>query len=1268
MEVHNHNAAEGPHPIEVHNERLKDMISGGSEDLDSWNSLISEIEKTYPDDRNTICLAFDSFLSKFPLCHWNWKRYAYHEARLCNAEKAVEIFERAVESTPFSVGLWVDYCTFAVSSFEDPFDIRRLFTKGISLVGKDYFCHVLWDKYMSFEFSQEKWGLLALVYVQALRFPTKKLHKYYENFKKLVTNLEEETLHLSDDSREVQLKELSDATVVLSNKEIVQVVKDLQDPSDSSVRLKALYKYRYYGDQLYQKACQLEEKIKIFESNVQRRYFQATPLDNGELKNWHEYIDFIEKQDDFDWALKLYERCLISCANYPEFWIRYVDFMETKGGRELAMFALERATKGFSKNVPEIHLFTARYMEQIGDPDGARASFPPINTDWDSCFIQYVTNRANMEKRLGNCSAACDIYRRAINMAVKEQKLQCIPMLYIGYYRLRHMITASVEAARDVIIDGIKRFPGCRLLYEELIRFAMVHEGAKQLSIVDSVIANAISPVSDVSQDLDIKDRESISILFLELVDLCGSISEIRKAWSRHIKLFPQFIRTNTSSKHIGTEKSSLNSFTEQRRNFSYVLVNQPSKGPSSGHRIQLSKGEQVHLLTLKDGKQPDQLSAEPSLVVVNGKDVPGKQEQLSPEMEDLSSGNGSVKNELSFDPVVQSKDDSSAPMELSHGPSQQRREDLPMDFSYDSIPQPGEDVSKSPGPVLDFKEPSRPLSVLEASQEHPSSEIIKRDQDAELEQTLMPVSLENLSLVSGERESQDFVAMHSDDLESGEEIPSSSTGRPQDPVNDGHGPASCSSPATCLYSESAQTHPGPVTAESSQQINDTVAVPERGSSKVPNQPAGYDQQQQPQRAASQEPRLRDSQGDSQIQQGLDKATVQCQSGTSQGNIPSNQCWTLNNMLQQISMSGNHPQASSSPVSYSQPSTAQHSVHNSQQIGLNPHHEVLNQTSQHISLSENHPQMSSSHASFSQPSTPQHSGQSSQQVGPLHHQEALNQTSQHHYQQQHLLHGQYQQHQLQMQQPYTSIQQQQMHSHPSQQLYQQQQLIQQQQQQQSQQQTPLLQQQQYFQQIQSLQYPQQQYPQHQLQYLPQAQQLWQQKFQQQAQQMQPQEGQQTQQYYLQTQEQQLEQYRQSQLAYQMQQHGYQLLLHQYQVHQQGYQSMQQQQQWQEQGHLQLQQYSHVQQQQYHHLEQQTDEEYNQTHQGQQVVEQRSSGTPAPESESPETARQPHSAEKSRYSVSPYRRPPAHGISPSHSTGTLASEASSLSRTISSRDQ
>lgn len=45
--------------------------------------------------------------------------------------------------------------------------------------------------------------------------------------------------------------------------------------------------------------------------------------------------------------MKVYERCLIPCAKYPEFWMRYVELMETKGGRELANFALERATLTF---------------------------------------------------------------------------------------------------------------------------------------------------------------------------------------------------------------------------------------------------------------------------------------------------------------------------------------------------------------------------------------------------------------------------------------------------------------------------------------------------------------------------------------------------------------------------------------------------------------------------------------------------------------------------------------------------------------------------------------------------------------------------------------------------------------------------------------------------------------------------------------------------------------------------------------------------------
>lgn len=66
--------------------------------------------------------------------------------------------------------------------------MNRLFGRAISFVGKDYFCHVLWDKYMKYEFNQEGWSFLAQSYIQVLRFPTKKLQFYYDKYANLPKN------------------------------------------------------------------------------------------------------------------------------------------------------------------------------------------------------------------------------------------------------------------------------------------------------------------------------------------------------------------------------------------------------------------------------------------------------------------------------------------------------------------------------------------------------------------------------------------------------------------------------------------------------------------------------------------------------------------------------------------------------------------------------------------------------------------------------------------------------------------------------------------------------------------------------------------------------------------------------------------------------------------------------------------------------------------------------------------------------------------------
>ncbi|XP_010666696.1 pre-mRNA-processing factor 39-2 isoform X4 [Beta vulgaris subsp. vulgaris] len=498
---------------------LNELVARGSLDFDAWTTLISSVEQMYHDDIDKISLVYDSFLSEFPLCHGYWKKYAEHTTHLCSVERVVRIFERAVEAVPYSVGVWVDYCSFGISSFEDPLDACRLFERGLSFVGRDYLCYNLWDKFIEFEYSHEHWNSLASIYIQTLKFPTKKLHHYYESFKKLVAIWKENMQYQGGSRKEKQPEHDMIIEVVASeDAEISDVINDLLEPS---TRTKALQKYISVGEQFYQRACDLDAKVHKFEQNIHRPYFHVKSLDDNQLHNWHQYLDLVEVEGDFDWAVKLYEKCLISCAHYPEFWMRYVNYAESKGGREIATDALERATLIFLKNVPEIHLFNAWFKEKIGDVNGAQAAFLQCDHEFESYSTDAIRRKANMERRMGNYATSSSIYKEAIELAA-DKSPETLPMLYVHFARLQYM---------------------------ELILFALLHDGAREVELLDSLMARALALETDGSGGLSNKDQEDISILYLEFVDSCGSIHDIIRAWNRHLKNFPHLVRVHSSLK-----------------------------------------------------------------------------------------------------------------------------------------------------------------------------------------------------------------------------------------------------------------------------------------------------------------------------------------------------------------------------------------------------------------------------------------------------------------------------------------------------------------------------------------------------------------------------------------------------------------------------------------------------------------------------------------------------------------------------------------------
>ncbi|CAD6265571.1 unnamed protein product [Miscanthus lutarioriparius] len=571
--------------------RVRLLCDSNTGDFDAWVSLINAAEGTSADDIEVISLVYHSFLLEFPLCYGYWIKYAAHKARLCTTRYVVDVYEQAVHAVPHSVDIWVSYCGFGICAFEEPAHIRSLFERALSLVGKDYLCYHLWDMYIEFETSQKQLVQLATIFINTLKFPTKKLHMYYESFRKFVTLLEQEVTScvaeiLSEEMHASEMIGTEDSELDIST-----IIADLFDQKGGHLSPEALKHYLSAGERLYKTSSKIYKEICYFEASIKRPFFHVNPLDDDQLENWHQYLDFVEKNGDFDWAVKLYERCLIPCANYSEFWIRYSEYVDAKGGREIANHALGRASSCFVKEVPTFCMYYALFKEQIGDAPAARSLFTKARSYFTSGFYANINRLANMEKRMGNTKAASEIYEIAIEDAMQKKNIELLPDLYNNFAQFIYAASHSIIEAKQVFVKGINRAP-CKPLIKGFIQFMSTHGGPKDIPLLDSLISNAVTPGSDVSTALSTEDREDISLLFLELlhfnhqsdgdldeigvctgydplqyvlfVDLYGGIKELRKAWARHSKLFPH--STGNISRHYSTMGNSLQDTNKRRK------------------------------------------------------------------------------------------------------------------------------------------------------------------------------------------------------------------------------------------------------------------------------------------------------------------------------------------------------------------------------------------------------------------------------------------------------------------------------------------------------------------------------------------------------------------------------------------------------------------------------------------------------------------------------------------------------------------------------
>nr|GEX88642.1 pre-mRNA-processing factor 39-like isoform X1 [Tanacetum cinerariifolium] len=180
--------------------------------------------------------------------------------------------------------------------------------------------------------------------------------------------------------------------------------------------------------------------------------------------------------------------------------------------------------ENYSSVCQKIHLFAARFKDRCGDIAGARESYQ---------LLEAIIRYANIEYH-----DACSLYESTIAIEKGKEQSQISPILCAQYSRFLYMVLGRVKEATKVLSEALENNQLPKPLLEALIHIESIQSLPKQVNHLDSLVDKFISPGPDNSSAACFIEREEISSIGLEFLDLFGDAQSIKKSNVRHLKLF----------------------------------------------------------------------------------------------------------------------------------------------------------------------------------------------------------------------------------------------------------------------------------------------------------------------------------------------------------------------------------------------------------------------------------------------------------------------------------------------------------------------------------------------------------------------------------------------------------------------------------------------------------------------------------------------------------------------------------------------------------
>ncbi|KAM3086838.1 hypothetical protein ACMFMF_000775 [Clarireedia jacksonii] len=532
--------------------KLNAEVLEDTDNFENWEKLVRAAEalegglnrNSSPQAIATTRDAYDRFLAKFPLLFGYWKKYADLEFSIAGTEAAEMVFERGVASIATSVDLWTDYCSFKVETSHDPDVIRELFERGAVAVGLDFLAHPFWDKYLEFEDRVEAQDKIFGILSRVVKIPMHQYARYFERFRQLAHTRPLPELLPAETLAQFRNEVINESAGFQAGpKGEMEIERDIRAKIDN------------FNLEIFARTQAETTKRWTYESEIKRPYFHVTELDHQQLANWRKYLDFEEAEGDYTRVVFLYERCLVTCAFYDEFWFRYARWMSSKERKEEEVRNIyQRASTIYVPiSRPGIRLQYAYFEEMSERVDLARDIHQAI-LDRMPGHVETIISWANLERRQNGLEAAIEVYKAQIDSPALD--IYSKAAFVVEWAILLWKIQGSSDEARQVFQKNKQWYPESRHFWAKYMEFELAQPTS---SSTESEHYERLKQVHDdmIKSSMSLDTKKTISNVYLTYLQERGTkeamkeFLQIDRELNGPISVQPPHIRSDPNTKAL---------------------------------------------------------------------------------------------------------------------------------------------------------------------------------------------------------------------------------------------------------------------------------------------------------------------------------------------------------------------------------------------------------------------------------------------------------------------------------------------------------------------------------------------------------------------------------------------------------------------------------------------------------------------------------------------------------------------------------------------